>query len=137
MKMEIASFLSFSEIASYYKNSEKMRMTYFFTPREEIQGGSMFAKFSSNYDIISKYLDMVDETTVKKINSNMRNISALAHPSSYFIGTLHVTDDSIDQVHMYQADINNLNPIDYAFQKNAINCIQACMQTLLELPNEK
>lgn len=37
---------------------------------------------------------------------------------------------------MYMSDIANLNAIDYAFQKNAIYCIKAFVDTLLFLSDE-
>lgn len=40
------------------------------------------------------------------------------------------------EVHMYQADIASFNAIDYAFQKNAIFCIKAFVETLLILTGE-
>lgn len=35
------------------------------------------------------------------------------------------------KVHMYQKDISGSNAIDYAFDKNAIFCIKAFVETLL------
>lgn len=37
---------------------------------------------------------------------------------------------------MYQPDISNFNAIDYAYQKNAIYCIKAFVDTLLILSDE-
>jgi hypothetical protein len=40
------------------------------------------------------------------------------------------------KVHMYQKDISGLNVIDYAFNKNAIFCIKAFVETLLILTDD-
>ena len=40
------------------------------------------------------------------------------------------------EIHMYQGDVSNLNAIDYAFEKNAIFCIKAFVDTLLILSDE-
>jgi len=37
---------------------------------------------------------------------------------------------------MYQADLMGNNVIDYAFQKNAIFCIKAFVESLMVLPDE-
>ena len=41
------------------------------------------------------------------------------------------------KVHMYQKDISGQSVIDYAFDKKAIFCIKAFVETLLILSNEE
>jgi len=75
--MEIASAKSLAQIVSFEHLPEGERLAFFFRPREELAGGSIFSKFASNYEVIHKYLEQVDEATVDLVNRGMRSLSCL------------------------------------------------------------
>lgn len=135
----------------------------FFTPCEELNGTNIFAKLSDNYNVIQPYLDIIDREFIDWINNKVYNIARIVKPSrdrnslgydSYmnegstpyndYQGSAsgktqesnEVFGNDLGKVHMYQPDISNKNAIDYAFQKNAIFCIKAFVDTLLILSDE-
>ena len=56
-KMEIASLVRYVFVRYAKSQSGCKRMMLFFTPCEELNGASIFAKLSSNYNICQPYVD--------------------------------------------------------------------------------
>ena len=102
---------------------------------------------------------MIDVDFIKIMNKHVRNIVTYIDPQTviYFNvkhtvqGYQHKNNHELKKitrnqstqeaitagtVHMYQQDIMGRNAIDYAFKKNAIICIKAFVDSLLQLPEE-
>ena len=106
-----------------HKKSDINKTLLFFTPCEELAGGSVFSLLSFNINIIQPYIDKVDETFIEFMNSKIKNI----------IHYINSTDSENERVHMYQEDISGDNAIERAFRKNSIFCIQSFVESLLQL----
>jgi hypothetical protein len=48
-----------------------MMALLFFTPTEELAGGNMFSKVSSNFSVMQPYLDMIDGDFINIMNQNV------------------------------------------------------------------
>lgn len=74
--MEIASLIRYAfikqaiQIASHNSIDN---LLLFFTPCEEMKGGSIFSKLSSNYDIIQPYIEKIDAKFIDIMNNRIRN----------------------------------------------------------------
>ena len=74
--MEISSLKKFTFIGqAKSRNDSKMMALLFFTPTEELAGGNMFSKVSSNLDIMQPYLEMIDSDFINLMNKNVQNIA--------------------------------------------------------------
>ena len=70
--MEIASFQRFVKLVAFNK-SEINKTLLFFTPCEELAGGSIFSLLSFNINIIQPYIDKVDQSFIEFMNSKIKN----------------------------------------------------------------
>ena len=50
------------------------KMLMFFTPCEELNGGSMFSKLAANYNIIQPFVEKIDAHFIEYMNFKIRNI---------------------------------------------------------------
>lgn len=163
--MEIASLKRYVFIVNVKNSNNQLKKSLlFFTPSEELYGSTIFSKLSNNYSVIQPYLERIDGEFIAHMNDHVENI-ALYVSVRYQIGQdcrRVLLDQSNDEnqaqkpkkiqtkvydnselfglnaglVHMYQPDIATYNAIDYAFQKNAIFCINAFVESLLILTHE-
>lgn len=160
-RMEISSLKKFTFIGqAKSRNDSKMMALLFFTPTEELAGGNMFSKVSSNFSVMQPYLEMIDSEFIGLMNQNVQNIAMYVSRNHNIINdvnfkfetltahgseNLNVQTQSYNQtfgksqgeVHMYQADISGSNVIDYAFKRGSIFCIKAFVETLLILTGEE
>ena len=148
--MEMASLRKYAQINGSKIKDDQGRMVLFFTPSEELSGGSLFSRVSSNFKIIHPYLEKIDSDFISIMNRRIQNINSFVDlfkrcniscdntdlvekgPQTCYENQ----DSSMEVIHMYQPDIYGLNAIDYAFQKNAIFCIKAFVESLMLLPDE-
>lgn len=141
-RMEIASLIRFAFIKHAQNSLGVNRSLLFFTPCEEMKGGSIFSKLSNNYDVIQPYIEKVDAQFIKLLNYGIRNINNYLNKSIYkgkFVPVCQSKDHfhvSENLVHMYQEDMSGKNAIDNAFEKNSIFCIKAFVDSLLQLTDE-
>jgi hypothetical protein len=97
-RMEIASLKRFVFIRSAkYSNDYKAHLL-FFTPAEELNGGNIFAKVSSNYSVMQPYLEKIDADFIKLMNQNVQNIALYVKPNFFVLNNIRVifetaTDD--------------------------------------------
>jgi hypothetical protein len=81
--MEIASLTKYAFIRKARNMQGLSKCLLFFTPCEEMNGGSVFSKLAANYNIIQPYLDKIDGTLINLMNINIRNILRyIGKPSS-------------------------------------------------------
>ena len=120
-------------------------------PSEELNGGNIFSKLSSDYAVIQPFIDIIDGEFIQLMNRKVQSIAVLSDPRFYFLSNFRRTFDyeDLDQkrhrgdgelsgefVHMYQSDILGRNAIDFAFSRNSIFCIKAFVESLMILPGE-
>lgn len=75
-RMELASLIRYAFIKQVVNNSSHNNienLLLFFTPCEEMKGGSIFTKLSSNYDIIQPYIEKIDAKFIDIMNNRIRN----------------------------------------------------------------
>jgi hypothetical protein len=108
------------------------------------------------------YLDQIDMEFINLMNANVQNIAMYVNQRFVIVNNLKINFDMLDldkvakqvtdrsesnpnqeslieeqgKVHMYQKDISGQSVIDYAFDKKAIFCIKAFVETLLILSND-
>ena len=51
------------------------KMMFFFTPCEELKGGSIFIKLSSNHKVIHPYVEKADASFMQYMNENIKNMN--------------------------------------------------------------
>lgn len=73
--MEIASLIRYAFIKRAKDSTGINKSLLFFTPCEEMKGGSMFSKISNNYDVIQPYIEKIDTNFIKTLNNGVRNIN--------------------------------------------------------------
>ena len=88
--MEIASLKRFAFIRSAkYSNDYKVNIL-FFTPTEELNGGNIFAKVSSNYSVMQPFLDKIDSDFIKLMNKNVQNIALYVKPNFFVVNNIRI-----------------------------------------------
>ena len=65
----------------------------FFAPAEELHGGNMFSKMSSNYSIIQPYVEMIDSDFIQLMNKNSNNVSMYTNPNNILINGQRIQID--------------------------------------------
>ena len=81
--MDIASLARYAFISLANTYTDMNQMMLFFTPCEELQGGSIFMKLSANYNIVRKYVERIDVNFVKHLNVKIRNFNYYLKAKSY------------------------------------------------------
>ena len=112
------------------------------------------------------YLEKIDAQFIIDMNTNVHNIAMYMKPNLIMVNNTRVNADLYQEsegigvqkakihsfikvldntesfiansgkIHMYQKDIAGQNAIDYAFNRNAIFCIKAFVETLLILTDD-
>lgn len=69
--MEIASLKRYCCLRQAKWSKDQSVNLLFFTPTEELKGGNIFSKVSSNYSIMQPYLEKIDGDFIKLMNQNV------------------------------------------------------------------
>jgi hypothetical protein len=74
--MDISSLVKYVFIVKQREQKQSLNyLLLFFTPCEELSGGSMFSVLSENYRLIQPCVDKVNADLINQINSNIKNIN--------------------------------------------------------------
>ena len=73
-RMEIASLIRFCFIMRAEMLHQKQRQLLFFTPCEELNGGSIFSMLAGEHNIVKPYLEKIDPDFINIMNQQIRNI---------------------------------------------------------------
>jgi len=74
-RMEIASLVRYCLIRKPKHQKLHNRTLAFFTPCEELDGGSVFSRLSGDFNVIQPYLDSIDTDFIEQLNFSIRNIN--------------------------------------------------------------
>ena len=72
--MEIASFARFAFVDKAKNSTDQDRNLLFFTPCEELHGGTILQKLAETYDIIKPYLETIEPELLELMNNNVKNV---------------------------------------------------------------
>ena len=81
-RMEVASFRRFAFMKRAMKEEGINRLLLFFTPCEELAGGSIFTKLSFDFNVIQPYVEQIDAQFLEILNLKIRNIHYFVNSSS-------------------------------------------------------
>ena len=71
--MEIASLARYAFIKKAESDEQKKLLLFFF-PCEELKGGSIFTKLSTDLNVVQPYIQKIDPDLIELINRKIRNI---------------------------------------------------------------
>lgn len=74
-RMEIASLIRYAFLKTCRGATGRCKSLLFFTPCEELNGGSIFQKLAANYNLIQPYIDKIDAHFIDYLNYKIRNIN--------------------------------------------------------------
>jgi hypothetical protein len=78
--MEIASLQRYCHLRNQETKNENEMALFFFTPAEELKGGNIFSRVSSNFSIMQPYLEKIDAEFIDIMNKSVNNISTFIKP---------------------------------------------------------